>query len=263
MKHKASLCRHALPGPPCLRGLKIAFLSDIHIATYYKPREAAALVEQVGALGADLLLLGGDYAESLAYQRAFFPMLAALRPRLGAFGVMGNNDRECFGSSFPLLRSLAQKNGVRLLINEQAVVEENGARIFIGGVDEYKYGAPNAKGMFRGAGENDLRILLSHYPHVADRAVGQAALPPHLLLSGHTHGGQIAPFGLSCYAFGYEHEHTRGSRHFFISGWREFEEPLPGGGTHTMRMLVSNGIGESLMPLRINAPRQIHLIELT
>ena len=260
--HKAVICRHALPAPEALKGLKLAFISDIHIAGYYKPDEARVLIGQIASLGADMILWGGDFAETLEYQRAFFPLLASLKPHLGSFAVMGNNDRECFGNSFPLMRSLARKNGVRLLINEQAAVPYGGGRILIGGLDEWKYGQPNAKGMFRGAGENDLRVLLSHYPHVADKAVVQAALPPHIYLSGHTHGGQLALGSFSCYNLGYGYKYARRSRHFFVSGWREFDEPLPGGRTMRMRMLVSNGIGESLFPLRLNAPRQVHLIEL-
>lgn len=257
------LSRHSLPAPEGLRGLKIAFISDIHAANYRKPETLRPMVEQVAALQADLILWGGDYAESLEYQRAFFPMLAGLKPRLGSFAVMGNNDRECFGGSFPLMRRLAQKSGIRLLINEEAIVPVGSSRIFIAGLDEWKYGYPNAKGMFKNADENDLRVMLSHYPHVADKAVLQAAQPPQLYLSGHTHGGQMSAFGFSCYNLGYGYKYARRSRHFYVSGWREFDEKLPGGATEKMRMLVSNGIGESLMPVRIGAPREIHLIELT
>lgn len=260
---KAVLCRHSLPAPEGLRGLKIAFISDIHAANYRKPASLRPLVDQVASLKADMILWGGDFAESLGYQRAFFPMLAELKPPLGSFAVMGNNDRECFGGSFPLMRSLAQRAGIRLLINEEAAVPVGQSRILIAGLDEWKYGLPNAKGMYKGAREGDLRIMLSHYPHTADKAVVQAALPPHLFLSGHTHGGQMQAFGFSCYTLGYGYKYARRSRHFYVSGWREFAEKLPGGGKTAMHMLVSNGIGESLMPLRIGSPRQIHLIELT
>jgi len=260
--HKAVICRHGLPAPEGLKGLKIAFISDIHIADYFRPEEAEGLIGQIGALEADMILWGGDFAETLAYQRAFFPMLSALKPRLGSFAVMGNNDRECFGNSFPLMRTLAGRNGVRLLINEEVAVDCGGGRIWIGGLDEWKFGRPNARGMFKRASEGDLRVMLSHYPHVADKAVSQAAKVPHIYLSGHTHGGQISLLGFSCYNLGYGYKYARRSRHFYVSGWREFDEALPGGGSETMRMLVSNGIGESLFPLRMNAPRQVHLIEL-
>lgn len=256
------LCRHTLPVHDDLKELKIAFISDIHAANYRKPASLRPLIDQIASLEADMILWGGDFAESLEYQRAFFPMIACLKPRLGSFAVMGNNDRECFGGAFPLMRSLAQKSGVRLLINEQAAVPVGRSRILIAGLDEWKYGLPNAKGMYKNAAENDLRVMLSHYPHVADKAVVQAALPPHLYLSGHTHGGQMNAFGLTCYNLGYGYKYARRSAHFYVSGWREFAEKLPTGQTHTMRMLVSNGVGESLMPVRVNVPRQIHLIEL-
>lgn len=260
--HRPVLVRHSMPAPEGMAGIRIAFISDIHIANYYKPDEARLLVETVAGMGADMILWGGDFAESLEYQRAFFPMLAGLKPPLGSFAVMGNNDRECFGSAFPLMRDLARRAGIRMLINEQAEVRAGKGRILIGGMDEWKYGLPNAKGMFRGSGEHDLRILLSHYPHVADKALEQAAALPHLCLAGHTHGGQISLCGYSCYNLGYGYKYARRSRHFYVSGWREFLEKTPEGGEHVMRMLVSNGVGESLLPVRLNAPRQVHLIEL-
>lgn len=260
---KTVLCRHTCPTPEGLKGLRIAFVSDIHIASYRKPATAEPLFSLVDSLHADMILWGGDFAESLEYEREFFRMAACLRPPLGSFAVMGNNDREAFGRSFPLLRSMAARAGIRLLINEEAAVPAGRGRILIAGLDEWKYGLPLAKGMFRTAAPDDLRILLAHYPHTVDTFVQQAALPPHLCLCGHTHGGQIRFLGRTCYDLGYGYQYARRSKRFFVSGWREREEQLPGGQTHTMRMLVSNGAGESLMPLRLFCPRQVHLIELT
>ena len=250
-RRRIRLCEHELPGPACMRGLKIAFVTDIHISNMYRPKAAEALFERINALGADLILWGGDYAETLPHQRAFFSLLPRTGAPLGMYGVLGNNDKECFGSAFPNLRRMAAKTGMRLLVNEQAVVPWGGGRVFIGGMDEWKYGAPTARGFFRGAGENDLRVLLCHYPSSADAAFRTAAQPPQLILSGHTHGGQIRLGGFSVYSLGYGRRYVKKSRLFFLSGWREIDGA---------RMLVSNGVGESLLPIRFGAPRQIHRI---
>ncbi len=259
---KTVLCTHEMSAPKALQGLKIAFISDVHMASYRKPDTLKPLFKQIAALHADLILWGGDYAESAEYQRAFFKMAAQLRPRLGMFGVMGNNDRECFGSAFPLMRGIASRAGIRLLINEETCIEENGANIRIAGLDEWKYGLPNAKGMFKKSAPGDLRILLSHYPHAADTFFDQAANPAHLVLCGHTHGGQIRFLGRSCYDLGYGYQYARRSERFAVSGWRELNEQNPDGTPFVSRMLVSNGAGESLLPIRIFCPRQIHLITL-
>lgn len=259
---KTIVCNHTCPAAPGLRGIKLAFVSDIHVASYRKPASLGPLFALLESLGADLLLWGGDFAESPEYERAFFRMAARLQPCLGSFAVMGNNDREAFGNSFPLMRSLATRAGIRLLINEEAVVDTGSGRIRIAGLDEWKYGLPNAKGMFRAAGPEDLRVLLTHYPHAADTFAAQAALPAQLCLAGHTHGGQIRLFGRSCYDLGYGYKYARNSERFFVSGWRERTEATREGDVCTMRMLVSNGVGESLMPLRLFCPRQVHLIEL-
>ena len=247
------LCEHELPGPACMRGLTIAFVTDIHTSNMFPPRAVERLLNQVAALRADLILWGGDYAETVAHERAFFAMLPRLSAPLGMYGVLGNNDKECLGSAFPNLRRLAERAGMRLLVNEQAAVPFRGGRILIGGTDEWKYGQPSARGFFSDAGERDLRVLLCHYPSAADRACRTAAQQPQLILSGHTHGGQINVFGMTVYSLRYEHRYYEKSRHFYVSGWREIDGA---------RMLVSNGVGDSLLPIRIGAPRQIHRITL-
>lgn len=250
-RREIHLREHEMRGPEAMRGLRVAFLTDIHICGYYTPQRFEPLLRTIEGLGADLVLWGGDYAESKEYQYAFFREIARMKPRLGMYGVLGNNDKECFGSAFPLMRGLAEKAGMRLLINETARIALPGGALYIGGLDEWKHGTPMAKGMFAGADENDFRLLLTHYPHCTDLACAQAAKEPQLSLSGHTHGGQIRVFGLSCYNFGYGKRYVRRSERFFLTGWREM------GG---VRMLVSNGVGESLLPVRIGAQREIHRI---
>lgn len=259
---KTVLLRHSVPAPESLKGLKIAFLSDVHVSGFRKPGTLRSLMSAVQALDADLILWGGDFAESERYQRAFFEAAACLRPRLGSFAVMGNNDSECFHGASERMRALAHSAGIRLLINEQASIPIGTGRILIAGLDDWKYGSPKPRGLFRGAGKDDLRILLAHYPHMADKALKQAAQPPHLCLSGHTHGGQIRLFGRTCFDLGYGRRYAKRYAHFLVSGYREFVERLPDGSEHIMRVLVSNGLGESLIPVRVCAPRQYHLITL-
>ncbi len=244
------LLRHTLTAP--VKGLRIGFLTDLHVTRYREKAIAERVIEPFSREETDLLLLGGDYGETREGEEIFFRLAASLRPRYGSFAILGNNDKERFGSSFPLIRRMAEKAGIQVLINEEAFLRLPQGKIAIGGLDEKKYGQPSARGIFRRAGEDTMRILMCHYPSSVDKAISQAAKMPHLVLCGHTHGGQLSLFGITCYTFGYD-KRFGGTNHHFVSGFRKFPEGFS--------MLVSNGLGESLIPLRIGAPRQMHIIE--
>lgn len=116
------------------------------------------------ALEADLLLLGGDYAETSANMRFFLEEICAFEAPLGKFAVQGNNDAQCAQRENLDLPAMMARSGVQLLVNERAEVRLPGGRILIGGVDECYFGHPDGRGLFQDARENDARILLSHYP---------------------------------------------------------------------------------------------------
>lgn len=229
--------RLALPAP--LPRLLVAFAADFHIRDSTPDRYVREVCALVGGLGADLLLLGGDYGESKSAAGRLFGELGRYRFPYGAYAVAGNNDAECFGDVAGL-RALA---GLPVLVNESARLEIGDKVLEIGGVDEMKHGRPDARGLFSKSA--DYRILLSHYPVVPDFGGGARA---DLILSGHTHGGQMNFCGFTSYSLGFE----RGKA-AHLSGLREY------GG---VKLLVSTGIGMSKLPLRVGAAPRIHLISL-
>ena len=189
----------------------------------------------MAALGADIVCIGGDFAEdeeSLARLLRFFPLLS---PPLGVYACLGNNDRELPGFARML------EGHARLLVNGSVFLE--GLRL--GGVDERKHGHPRAEAIFPHDGAS-ARVLLSHYPVACDFGVGAR---PDLQLSGHTHGGQFNVLGITPYTFFFEPR-----RHAWVSG-----ECTLGG----VRSIVSNGIGMSRVTLRVGAPPQVHLVRFT
>ena len=218
-----------------LAGFQLAFLSDIHACARFSDTALETLFARVAALDADIVCLGGDLAEdaeSLSRLTRFFPLLT---PRLGVFACPGNNDHEIDGFSRHVGKYL------RLLTNES--VRLGGLRL--GGVDERKWGRPDARGLFP-AGEAVFRVLLAHYPICYDFGAGAK---PDLQLSGHTHGGQFNVLGLTPYILPFE---PRG--HAWISG----ECTL-----HGVRTIVSNGVGMSRLCLRVGAPPQAHRVRFT
>lgn len=230
---RPQLERLHIPGAPAhLRGLRALFVSDVHLRGCVPEAKLTALIDLLRAQSADLLLLGGDYAEGEDQCARFFAALRGLRAPLGAFGVPGNND------SPAILPRCMEEAGVVLLKNRAVSIDLPGGRLLLGGCDEHKFGAPDSARLFRGEG---YRILLSHYPAPPD-------CEADLMLSGHTHGGQINLFGVTPYILPFERKY----RLLALRGTKQL------GGMH---IAVCNGVGVSRLPLRIGARPQILLLD--
>lgn len=234
--------------PPRVSGLsagspvRIAFASDFHIR-----KNGLAHAETICAALAEtkpeLLLLGGDYAECDEGAVRLFQALRRALPGVPAFGVFGNNDDAPFEHNRSALASLMRENGVCPLVNECQAIQVNGCSLEIAGVDDAYYHTPNARGLFSEA-KGVYRVLLSHQP----LAFLTRQASPDLILSGHTHGGQLNLLGLTCYALtSYESKFVNSH----ISGVKR---------SGNTTFLVSNGIGVSKLPIRFGARPEIHLI---
>ena len=227
-----ALSELALPGAPeWLHGRTLLFASDFHL----RPgMDAGWLAAQMSDAGADMILLGGDYADRREQALRLFDAFRALRAPLGIFAVAGNNDVEAFGGLAPLADAM-RAFGAELLVNRGETVAVGGGSLRVAGVDEYRYGAPRFEGLFSEA--DGYRILLSHYPILPDGAA------PDLMLSGHTHGGQFNLFGLTPYGVGFERFGARRAlAPAMVSGARRFGRTT---------LVVSKGIGASRVPLRV------------
>jgi hypothetical protein len=219
-------------------------ISDLHVAGPDMPPERLArIVARIDALHPDLVLIAGDFVSERSASTHIYSAaqsiapLAALRPRLGTFAVLGNHDhwRDAGASRRALLAA-----GVRVLDNEAAAA----GPLAIGGLDDTF--TDHAKPVATVAAMRRLpgaRLLLSHSPDPF------AELPPDisLTLAGHTHCGQIAlPLVGPIASF------SRYGNRYACGIVRE------GGKT----LIVTAGLGASLLPLRIGAPPDMWLLEL-
>ena len=220
--------------PQFLDGLRIAFVSDVHLRPRVKDERLAELADIIRGMNADILLLGGDYAEKKDDCRRFFRAIADISPRYGAYGVFGNNDFICRDT----LKDIMLDSGVQLLLNEGTEICLPGGKISLAGCDDHKYGTPRTKDIFS---EGDYRILVSHEPCMPD-------CDAELMLSGHTHGGQFNIFGVTPYAIGFECFRKM----MLVHGEKRMGN---------MRLIVNKGIGVSRLPLRIGAAPEVYLIE--
>jgi predicted MPP superfamily phosphohydrolase len=239
--------------PSTLRNLKIVYLSDIHQNLWNSQSRTDGVIKTVNSLGADLVLLGGDYTDDADDAIAFFESLPLIQARLGAFGVLGNNDRNESTTDLRNLIQAMKDAGVTPLVNEVASIKVGQTTLYIAGLDDLETGDPDVEGVAAQVSADDFVILLGHNPDLLTDAVKAVDKDGKthwfdLALFGHTHGGQITLFGKPLLAAFSPDTSSR-----YLSGWIIESRA---------EILVSNGVGTTIVPMRLFAPAQIHLIRL-
>ncbi|MFW6775122.1 metallophosphoesterase [Nocardioides sp. CPCC 205120] len=175
-----------------LDGLRVAFVSDLHVGPVRDGDFVREVVDQVAGTDADLVVLGGDYADGLhRHVGPYLDPLGDLDAPHGVVGVTGNH--EFLNGDADELVARLEELGTTVLGNESVVVEAGGARLVVAGVhDAVGTGAdaPDPDAALAGTTPDDAILYVAHEPSqvVTDRGVD-------VQLSGHTHGGQLWPFG--------------------------------------------------------------------
>ena len=225
--------------PPAFDGFTLLHISDFHADM--NDGAMRRLEEILPGLSYDLCVLTGDYRGAIhgpfdAAIARMRPVLARIRPPI--YGVLGNHDTI---RMVPDLEAM----GVRMLLNECAPIARAGASIYLAGIDDAHYFRVDniekaASDVPRGA----FSILLSHTPEIYRQAAHAGF---DLLLSGHTHGGQIClpgaiPVTLSAVL----------PRRFGAGAWTY----------RAMAGYTSVGAGSSIVPVRFNCPPEITLHHL-
>jgi len=248
--------RHELPAPwlPLrLRGLTITHISDLHLGRHFRPQRLPELVDRANALDSDIVVITGDIVDvSNEFLPAALEAFARLTHRHGLFACIGNHDEIDDRDAF--LRTC--RGRMPVLLNERRLLYIDGEHLTIAGLDwtrsdratAHREGHEEfAAAMLRGYDESleGPLIALAHHPHAWD-ALAPRGVP--LVLSGHTHGGQLMlnppdtrpDAGAGPVLFRY------------VRGF--YERP---GST----LFVNRGVG-NWFPLRINAPAEIVQIRL-
>jgi predicted MPP superfamily phosphohydrolase len=240
--------------PPSLDGLTIAQLTDIHHGPWTSLAYVRRIVDAANALNADLIALTGDYIlYSYSYVRPVVTELARLRAKIGVLGVMGNHD---WFDAGPVTQSEFRLAGLRLIENSRMFISPDRELsrgtlkhgLCIAGLADLWGGRPDYGKALGGVPHEMPRVLLSHNPDTAELPVARDRRHRvDLMLSGHTHGGQIhipgigSPFIPSSYG----QKYARG----LIEG-------------PSFRVFVSSGLGTNVIPLRFRSPPEIALITL-
>ena len=170
--------------PAGLNGYRIAFMADIHMLRHEYMRK---IIDELKGRGIDLLLLGGDFSKRESHYRGSLAEISRLETTDGIFGVDGNHDDH--------LRLFAAMKGFGMtpLDNSGLHVREG---FFLAGVSDKWNREPSIETAIKGARGDSFVLLVSHNPDIA-RSQSTAGID--LVLSGHTHGGQITFFGYPFY----------------------------------------------------------------
>jgi hypothetical protein len=166
-----------------------------------------------------------------------------VRARYGSFATMGNHEH--WYGEIGYYRRFFEPSGIRLLQNEHQVIQTGEGPVAVAGIDDLRWGRPDLKAALRGIDPAVPTLLLSHRPEIFPDAA-RHRIP--LTLAGHYHGGQVK---LSLPGGDFSLAHLR--------------TPYPEGlyGIGSSQLYVSRGIGTTFTPVRLNAPPEVTLFNLT
>lgn len=226
--------------PAQFDGFKVAFLSDLHYPSLFSESRLSKLVACLNREEPDILLLGGDYVTDNDSVGVLFDALGTVETRFGACAVWGNHER----NNKDLVAQAMQRNGVLLLEDSVFVIADEGASMYVVGInDSFSFDSLDAdpcKALPRDA----FVMMLAHTPDYAERSSTTA----DLVLSGHTHGGQVNLFGL----YAPVKNSIYGNR--FLSGMNETADGAV--------VITTNGVGTSRKKVRFCVPSELVIVTL-
>jgi predicted MPP superfamily phosphohydrolase len=234
-----------------LDGLRIAQISDIHIGQNLNDAELEGFVARVNDLDPDLVCITGDIADSpSADLDGCLPLLARLHARYGVFAILGNHDH--YAGADHVEAALRRLTPFTVLRDERTTIDVNGDRLHIIGLDDrghaLAHGVPHVSYLdatMASVPRDESVLLLCHRPDIFRQA---AAAGVALTLAGHTHGGQLGVPWLK--------GRVRNLAEFVTAFDRGLFEH---DGSY---LYVNRGLGVTAQRIRLNAPREITLIEV-
>jgi predicted MPP superfamily phosphohydrolase len=221
--------------PPALNGLRIGFITDVHCSQWVSPEDIGDAVRLLMAEQPELVVLGGDYVTwgDHAFVGASAESLAPLSAPLGVFAILGNHDSD---RDMP---AALEARRIEVLKDARTKLTVRGEPLNLAGIRFWTRRAADIAAVVKGV--KGTTILLAHDPR---RLAEAASLNIPLMLSGHTHGGQVVLPMIGAIA----------ARKFpVIAGVARRE---------TTTLYVSRGIGTVYIPVRLNCPPEVALLTL-
>lgn len=228
--------------PEAFEGFRIAQVSDVHHGRLVSIDEVRRVVALANEARADLVALTGDYTTvGREYVEPCAEALGELSAPEGVWAVLGNHDHKTDG---PLTRQALRRRGIIVLTNQNTELRRGAEVLQLAGVDDWGWGRADFARTMHGVDTARPSVLLSHEPMALDMPETRGV---SLILSGHTHGGQIVlPFVGAPAAYVWEHLK-------YLRGMYESE------GT---QLYVSRGTGVIGLPVRIGARPEVAVLRL-
>ena len=225
--------------PKKLDGFRLVHLSDIHHSPFTNLEHISRAVKVANRLKPDMFVLTGDYvSHESEYIEPVAEVLGKLNSEFGTFACLGNHDH---WTDAELVTSSFRRANINVLINEGFRFTARDSSFWLCGVDDYMVGKTDLKSALHGSFADEMKLLLAHNPVIFRQA---ARFDVDLVLSGHTHGGQVK----------LRDEDKR------ILPPRKLQN-----GLHRRRdsqIYITRGIGTVVLPIRYQCPPEISLIEL-
>jgi predicted MPP superfamily phosphohydrolase len=237
-RHELEVTRETVPVtglPPALAGLRIGLITDIHRSLFVSHDDVTRAVASLMHEAPDLIVLGGDYvtAKDLHYVHPSAEALAPLAAPHGVFGILGNHDDD---HEMP---AALGRNGVQVLKDARTRLVINGEPVDLVGIRFWTKRQSDIADLTRGTAP--MTFLLAHDPR---RLTEGAALNVPLILSGHTHGGQIVLPAIGAIA---------AQKFPVVAGMARRDRST---------LFVSRGVGTIYLPVRINCPPEVAVLTL-
>jgi predicted MPP superfamily phosphohydrolase len=222
--------------PPALDGLRIGMITDVHHSSVVPADDVARAVAVLKEAAPDIVVLGGDYVSF--FDRRYVGAVAELLAPLagaphGSFAVLGNHDDE---REMP---AALTARGFTVLKDQRTSLMVRGEPLDIAGIRFWTRSPGEIADVLKGTGGTT--VLLAHDPR---RLVEAAALDVQLVLSGHTHGGQVIVPAIGPIA---------GRKFPVLAGYATRENTS---------LFVSKGVGTVYVPVRINCPPDVAVLTL-
>ena len=238
-RHQIQVFRGTVPVSglsPVLEGLRIGLITDLHHSEMVPASDVMRAVSLMKAERPDLIVLGGDYVTwgDRHYVVPCSEALAGLSAPFGVYSVLGNHDDD---RDMPA--ALAAK-GYEVLRDARTTVRIRGEKVDLVGVRYWTRRTRDIARLMRGS--ESTVLLLAHDPRRLDEAAAQNM---SLVLSGHTHGGQVVLPGVGAVAA------------------RKFPVIAGSGRQGTASIFVSRGVGTVYVPYRLNCPPDVSIVTLT
>jgi predicted MPP superfamily phosphohydrolase len=229
--------------PSAFDGFRIAHVTDVHHSRLVPLGEVRRVAELVRGARPDMVALTGDYTTSRrGYIEPCAEALGAVEAPHGVWAVLGNHDHH----NDPELtaRALARQR-IGVLNNASTVIRRGGEELQLAGVDDWGWGACDFGRALGGVDPSRPTVLLSHEPRVFDM---HEAAGLSLILSGHTHGGQICLPLVGAPARFLAPEEFRYMRGLYARG--------------SSQLYVSRGTGVIGVPVRLGARPEVAVLRL-